>query len=330
MLSYSESRDFDTVKRAIKACDSSLPVFRIVPMHGKRNYTYYVNDNIVVQFPLKETDGKEIIDRAQALDYLAPRLPFRIGLIEPHIGEWHNKPLAMRVSPRIEGFTLNVKAFKETDEKSKKYVFDQLAYFLVALHEITKQEMKPFNIPSSEKLIVNRLREANKFGPLLLHFAKILGSEERLCHNDCHTRNIHVDSAFNLLGVFDFDGLSFGNPVWDLAIPSYTYQEVKMFQKSYEDEAGRKLQEFDLAYLARVTIAHIASVQEYLAQIKSRKGSSLTPKEVLVAGANYARMRGLIPQNPLAGSMEKCIEQSKAQTTFQKRYQRYQQQCQQR
>ncbi len=270
MLTYSETRNYDIVKQAIKSCDSSLSVFRIVPMHGKRNYTYYVNDNLVVQFPIKENDGTEIIDRSRALDYLAPRLPFRIGSFDVRIGEWNNKPLAMSVSPRIEGFTLTKTAFDSIDKRSKKYVFDQLAYFLTALHEISKEEMQPYNIPSSNKLIVNRLKEAHNFAPLLINFAKIFGTHECLCHNDCHTRNIHIDSAFNLLGVFDFDGLAFGNPVWDIAIPSYTYRDAKTFQQSYETESNRQLTAYDLAYMARYTVAKMASMRERIIVSRSQ------------------------------------------------------------
>ncbi len=278
MLTERQSQDYNEVKRAIQACYKGLSVFQIEPVHGHENYTYYVNDKLVVRFFKSEFIEKEASQQQKILEFIAPQLPFHIGIFSTYYAEWDGAPLVMSVSPRINGYALENDKFSALPQHAKKYIFDQLSEFMHALHTIDVDEARRHQIPTLDKQLSRRLKSMKLIVPVLLAGKHIIEKGQCVSHNDLHPRNFHIDGSYKIKGVFDFDTLSIGSPIWDVAISYYNLKDVQTLSNSYTQVSGCELNYVMTAYYFRAFVERACALQRSISKIQREK---LTPNMIV-------------------------------------------------
>ncbi len=272
MLSPNQAKNFEDVKRAIQTCEPRLSVFQIVPMHGHENYTYCVNENLIIRFYKSKFIEKSVEEQQKILDFIAPKVPFRICQYDISYGEWNNEPLVMTVSPKIKGYSLACKDFSALSEPNKKYILEQVAEFMSALHKIDINEAKGLNIPDLDMQLVRRLKSLQYLLPILLKTKKLLEQDEKcICHNDIHSRNFNIDASYRICGFFDFDTLAIGHPIWELAISHYLLRDIKILKGLYEQKSGRQIKNIETAYSFRLIIEGVCAIQRFISETQKKK-----------------------------------------------------------
>ncbi|MBQ9089889.1 MAG: aminoglycoside phosphotransferase family protein [Alphaproteobacteria bacterium] len=274
MITLDEAQNYTFVKKVIQACKPNLPVFRLEKLNGNENFTYMVNDTTVVRFFKNSFIEKQIEYQQEILNFLASRVPYPISQFSIHYGEYQNKQQTMCVMPRIEGHVLGEEKFSQLPRTTKQYIFDQLSVFLKSLHTINPKDMTQFKIPFMEDQLARRF-QTHPLYSLISNCLSVFHNRKTLCHCDLNPRNYHVNSSYQITGIFDFDTLSFANPVFDIALyPRYSQQDSYLFKKMYEDKTKSNLDYFDGALMLRMLF-----IMSYIQQdLKSQKGQFLCRK----------------------------------------------------
>ena len=266
MLTPQEANDYAIVKKAIRRCKPNISVFRIEKTFGKENYTYFVNNSLVVRFFKNPFIEKEVINQQKALEFLKPRLPFHIPTFEISYGDFQNTPLTMTLSPRITGTCIGISDFRTLSLSRKKYIFDQLSDFMHALHGIPKNEWQNLSIRPQKWHITKRVNKLPFVNSLINRVFSYFPNENCLTHNDLHPGNFNVNSSFQITGVFDFDTLAYGNRTTECSLfPAYSYRDCCMLKNSYEQKSSDTLQKFKSALLLRAlfALAYIGPQKDY-------------------------------------------------------------------
>ena len=286
MLTPQEADDYTIVKKAIRSCKANLSVFRIEKQFGKENYTYFVNNSLVVRFFKNPFIEKEVHNQKKALEFLQPRVPFEIPTFEIFHGDFQNAPLTMTVSQRVTGHCIGISEFRSLTLSRKKYIFDQLSDFMHILHSIPKSEWGHLPIHPQKWHIAKRF---NKFPFLKLFVNRVFSyfpNEDCLTHNDLHPGNFNVNSSFQITGIFDFDTLAYGNRTTECSLfPAYSYQDCCILKGSYEQKSTDTLKKFKSALLLRAlfALAYIGPQKDYFPfpQIITRTGKDIFKQHIL-------------------------------------------------
>lgn len=274
MITQAESLNHSFIKNAIQSCLPSLPVFQLERLNGNENFTYMVNETTVVRFFKNDFIEKNIEQQQQILNFLASRLPYPISQFSIHHGEYQNKLQTMCVMPRIEGYVLGEEKFAQLSTSKKQYIFEQLSTFLKSLHAVKSTDVSQFNIPCMEEQLTKRFQTHPMYS-LVSKCLSAFHNRKTLCHCDLNPRNYHVNSSYQITGIFDFDTLSFANPVFDIALyPRYSQQDSYLFKKAYENETKSNVDYFDGALMLRMLF-----IMSYIHQdLTSKKGQYVCQK----------------------------------------------------
>ncbi len=273
MLTPQQAQDYDKVKQAMQACKPNLPVFHIKPIHGHENYTYYVNHKLVVRFFKTDFIEQSIRHQQKVLQFIAPQVPFRIGQFQIYHGEWNNAPLVMSISPRIDGYTLSNQEFRLLPRQNKQYIFDQLAEFMTALHRIDVKEAHRLQIPTLDEQLSRRLKNVSWLIPVLKAVKHQVEQGECITHNDLHSRNFHIDTTYRIRGIFDFDTLAIGAPVWDVSISHYDLKDTLLLRNAYQKVSNQELKNVVVAYYLRAFVEEACALQRKISETQQQKSA---------------------------------------------------------
>ena len=239
MLTAENSCNYDDVKRAIQSCHPKMSVFQLKRLGGLENYTYLVNDSVVVRFFRRDFLENDVENLQKNIDFLQSRVPIDIPRFDIFYGEFNGQPLKMCLSPKIGGWTASA-IMKHISMNDKKYVWEQIADFLHVLHDIPQAEWKHLPLKShKEQLWLRTTSEKNLIKPFLINFSNT--NKPVLLHGDLHAGNFHLDKYNRVVGIFDFDYLSYGKKVYDVFHTQTNMIDRYMMKRIYENQTGKTL-----------------------------------------------------------------------------------------
>lgn len=239
MLTAENSCNYDDVKKAIQSCHPKMSVFQLKRLGGRENYTYLVNDSVVVRFFRRDFLEKNVENLQKNINFLIPRVPIDIPRFNIFYGEFNGQPLKMCLSPKIGGWTASA-IMKHISMNDKKYVWEQVADFLHVLHGIPQAEWKHLSLKSyKEQLWLRPTSGKNLIKPFFINFSNT--SKPVLLHGDLHSGNFHLDKYNRVIGIFDFDYLSYGRKVFDIFYTQTNMVDRYMMKRIYEHQTGETL-----------------------------------------------------------------------------------------
>ena len=253
LLTWEQSFD-KTLVRYLAEQMISGSVSSIKRLKGGASYNYEVNRRFVVKLPMLEASRQEWTRQSLCAPIIQSHLSVQVPCPEvkavfSSVSE--KEPIYGIYYEKIGGHTIPNSKFVHYPMHKKISFFEQLSSIMSEIHALNPEEL-PIRVP--------RYREQRKMWQFLPknmiwdYFMRQLDdpktSEERniICHTDLHPENLCV-SGNKIVGVLDFDSMTFGNAGLEFRPFCYKASDLKLLMKIYQKKSQKSL---DAAKIMRV------------------------------------------------------------------------------